>query len=96
VYLESLAGVLAQCTALTHLNLGTKQLIEAGCDDDMQTNDGDVEQKCNLLTLMSRIEARSEAIQKQMQCRSVIQGTFLSRYVSLLWEHMTITSVSIR
>ena len=56
----------------------------------------DVEQKCNLLTLVPRIEARSEAMQKQMQCRSVIQGTLLAQYVPYLWEHMTSTSVSIR
>jgi hypothetical protein len=56
----------------------------------------DVEQKCNLLTLVPRIEACSEAMQKQMQCRSVIQGTLLAQYVPYLWEHMTSTSVSIR
>jgi hypothetical protein len=56
----------------------------------------DVEQKCNLLTLVPRIEAGSEAMQKQMQCRSMIQGTLLAQYVPYLWEHMTSTSVSIR
>lgn len=56
----------------------------------------DVEQKCHLLTLVPRIEARSEGMQKQMHCSSVIQGTLLSRNLPLLWEKMTSTSVSIR
>jgi len=56
----------------------------------------DVEQKFNLLTLVPRIDGRSEAMQKQMQCRSVIQGSLLARYASHLWGHMTSNLVSIR
>jgi hypothetical protein len=56
----------------------------------------DTEQKCKRFTLVPCIEVHSESIQEQIQCRSVIQGTLLERYVPRLWGKMTSNSVSFR